>query len=339
MSQFKERMQSLGCGFSSVLMLILGYACIIMPLSILEAPWWIFVLLILLITVVKDLAGLVTLILMPWGLVAAINGPQNTLATVYYIFFGIWCLSCIPYIIYSIISFLNSRKEKQDTTYEQKLELKSTTEAPKQPASHPAPDIPRMPKAAFAPRDEIVCANCGKPLFKGAKFCQYCGHALQEQNIAHFANTILPKEKGPQEIVSECTQGMKKFTQAVAQAGYKIIHENAPTQLKACAITVYANISDENKDAADKFIRQQFDTQLINAHQFYQKYYAAALAGEVKAPDNPIYNNKRWPLLFIAALLVRECCGPLKEEDDYIAVNDLLVKNTAHLIEMVLLQN
>ena len=90
MSQFKERMQSLGCGFSSVLMLILGYACIIMPLSILEAPWWIFVLLILLITVVKDLAGLVTLILMPWGLVAAINGPQNTLATIiYFLAYGV----------------------------------------------------------------------------------------------------------------------------------------------------------------------------------------------------------------------------------------------------------
>lgn len=230
----------------------------------------------------------------------------------------------------------NTAKNSSSSNVQSNLESHLAAGKPKEPALHPAPDIPRMPKAAFAPRSENVCANCGKPLFKGAKFCQYCGHALQEQNIAHFANTILPKEKGPQEIVSECTQGMKKFTQAVAQAGYKIIHENAPTQLKACAITVYANISDENKDAADKFIRQQFDTQLINAHQFYQKYYAAALAGEVKAPDNPIYNNKRWPLLFIAALLVRECCGPLKEEDDYIAVNDLLVKNTAHLIEALL---
>ena len=138
MSQFKERMQSSGWGFLSVLMLILGYACIIMPLSILEAPWWVYVLLILLITIFKDLAGLVTLILMPWGLVAAINGPQNTLTTVYYIFFGIWCLSCIPYIIFSIISFFNNRKEKQNTTYEQKPELKLTAETPKQPASPPA---------------------------------------------------------------------------------------------------------------------------------------------------------------------------------------------------------
>ena len=107
-------------------------------------------------------------------------------------------------------------------------------------------------------------------------------------------------------------------------------------RFKACAITVYANISDENRNAADKFIHQQFDTQLISAYQFYQKYYAAALAGEVKAPDNPIYNNKRWPLLFISALLVRECCGPLREEDDYISANDLLVKNTARLIEALL---
>ena len=336
MSQFKERMQSSGWGFLSVLMLILGYACIIMPLSILEAPWWVYVLLILLITIFKDLAGLVTLILMPWGLVAAINGPQNTLTTVYYIFFGIWCLSCIPYIIFSIISFFNNRKEKQNTTYEQKPELKLTAETPKQPASPPASDIPRMPKAAFAPRNEIVCASCGNPLSKGAKFCTYCGHALQEQNIAHFANTILPKEKSLKDIISECSQKINEFTHAVAQAGYKIIHENAPAQFKACAITVYANISEENRDAADKFIHQQSDPQLISAYQFYQKYYAAALSGEVKAPDNPIYSNKRWPLLFISALLIRECCGPLREEDEYIAANDLLVKNTARLIEALL---
>ena len=156
------------------------------------------------------------------------------------------------------------------------------------------------------------------------------------QNIAHFANSILPKEKEPQEIIEECSRGMKEFAQEVVQAGYKIIHENAPVQFKACAFTVYANISAKNRDAADKFIQQQPDTQLINSYQFYQKYYAAALSGEVKAPDNPMYNNKRWPLLFISALLIRECCGPLREEDEYIAANDLLVKNTARLIEALL---
>lgn len=230
----------------------------------------------------------------------------------------------------------NTAKNSGGGIAQNSLESKLAPGELKEPAPSPAPDIPRMPKAAFAPRDAIVCANCGKPLSKGAKFCTYCGHALQEQNIAHFANTILPKEKSPQDIISECSRGINEFTRIVVQAGYKIIHENAPAQFNACAITVYANISDENRNAADKFIQQQFDTQLISAYQFYQKYYAAALAGEVKAPDNPIYNNKRWPLLFISALLIRECCGPLREEDDYISANDLLVKNTAHLIEALL---
>ena len=227
----------------------------------------------------------------------------------------------------------NTAKNSSSSNVQSNLESHLAAGKPKEPALHPAPDIPRMPKAAFAPRDEIVCANCGKPLFKGARFCEYCGQALQVQNIAHFANSILPKEKEPQEIIEECSRGMKEFAQEVVQAGYKIIHENAPVQFKACAFTVYANISDKNRDAADKFIQQQFDTQLISAYQFYQKYYAAALSGEVKAPDNPMYNNKRWPLLFISALLVRECCGSLREETEYIAANDLLVKNTAYIIE------
>lgn len=332
--RFKERMQTMGCGFLSILLLILGYACIVLPLTVLDAPWWIFVLLILLITVVKDLTGLITLILMPWGLVTAINGPQNTLAVVYYIFFGIWCLSCIPYIIFSIISFFKGHKIKQDKAAQShNLESHLTTGKPKEPVSHPASDIPRMPKAAFAPRSENVCASCGKPLSKESSFCTYCGHAVQTQGIAHFTNTILSKEKEPQDIIAECSRGIKEFTQAVVQAGYKIIHENAPIQFEACTLTVYANISDKNRDNADKFIQQQFDTQLISSYQFYQKYYAAALSGEVKAPDNPMYNNKRWPLLFISALLVRECCGSLKEENEYIAANDLLVKNTARILE------
>lgn len=230
----------------------------------------------------------------------------------------------------------NTAKNSGGGNAQNSLESKLAPGELKEPAPSPAPDIPRMPKAAFAPRDEIVCASCGNPLSKGAKFCTYCGHALQEQNIAHFANTILPKEKSPQDIISGCSEKINEFTHAVAQAGYKIIHENTPVQFKACAITVYANISDENRNAADKFIQQQFDTQLISAYQFYQKYYAAALSGEVKAPDNPIYSNKRWPLLFISALLIRECCGPLREEDEYIAANDLLVKNTARLIEALL---
>lgn len=81
--------------FGAILFIILKFLMGILPAVMIADSWWGYILIALAITLIPP----TSLIFQPWGLVCAINGPQDVWAILYYIGFAVlWLPLLFSYI-------------------------------------------------------------------------------------------------------------------------------------------------------------------------------------------------------------------------------------------------
>lgn len=103
--EIKEKLsQSLGI-FGFVLYFIFYAVFKFAPLIVLGLPFIVDLILIAIILAVPILNTVANIVVWVWGLITIINGPQDTLAIIYYILFGVWA-------IYTAVTLISSFKNK-----------------------------------------------------------------------------------------------------------------------------------------------------------------------------------------------------------------------------------
>lgn len=73
------------------------------PLFMLGFPWWVDFLIIIGIYFIPFFGGLAQIVIWIWGLVAAISGPQDILAIIYYVLFAVYAVLFLVPIVLSTI--------------------------------------------------------------------------------------------------------------------------------------------------------------------------------------------------------------------------------------------
>lgn len=99
----KEKLMSALGTFGFVLWYLISLLIAVLPLVMIDAPFLLNLLLIVIALFIPASSG----IFWVWGLVCTIRGPQDTIATIYYVLFAIMFL---PYFINVILSLFNKRK-------------------------------------------------------------------------------------------------------------------------------------------------------------------------------------------------------------------------------------
>ncbi len=99
--KLKDTLSGILGGFGIILYYVFGLAVAALPFVMLDLPFW----LVFIFFIIEEIFPLSTVIFWIWGLLGAINGPQDTWATVYYILFAVMF---IPYFIMALISFIDA---------------------------------------------------------------------------------------------------------------------------------------------------------------------------------------------------------------------------------------
>lgn len=102
----KEKLHSLLGGFGVILYYGLTLLIAVLPLVMIDVPFWADFLILIVVNVFPPLS----LPLWIWGLIAAIKGSQDIFAIIYYILFAIFVLYCL---INLLLSLLTVRAEKK----------------------------------------------------------------------------------------------------------------------------------------------------------------------------------------------------------------------------------
>lgn len=108
---FKERFGTVFGGVLGVVYRIVTFLLSILPLVMLDLPFWADFLIILAVNIFSAmLFGIPELALWIAGLVAAIHGKQDAWAIAYYVVFGINALKILLMFVQSLISSIISKR-------------------------------------------------------------------------------------------------------------------------------------------------------------------------------------------------------------------------------------
>ena len=108
---FKERFGTVFGGVLGVVYRIVTFLLSILPLVMLDLPFWADFLIVLGVNLLNALLfGIPELALWIVGLVAAIHGKQDAWAIAYYVVFGINALKILVMFVHSLISSIISKR-------------------------------------------------------------------------------------------------------------------------------------------------------------------------------------------------------------------------------------
>lgn len=92
---FKEKLTDLLGGIGGILFYIISLVASVMPVVMLNLPFWIDFILIGIMLIIPIAMPIMWII----GLVGAIAGPQDALAIIYYVLFGIFAIGIIGNVL------------------------------------------------------------------------------------------------------------------------------------------------------------------------------------------------------------------------------------------------
>lgn len=101
----KEKLTTVLGGFGAVLYYLFAIVSISFPLAMIEMPGWLNTILFIVVLLIPKLIGPLLIV----GLLFTVFGPQDVVAIIYYVFFGI--VVAITYIP-ALCFWLSERKER-----------------------------------------------------------------------------------------------------------------------------------------------------------------------------------------------------------------------------------
>lgn len=83
-----------------IIWFIISLIFLVVPVVVLPVPFWLRLIIILVIYALPMIGLLLQIVVFFWGFFVTISGPQDIVAIIFYIVFALWiCLSFIPLLI------------------------------------------------------------------------------------------------------------------------------------------------------------------------------------------------------------------------------------------------